>query len=362
MKPSPKTLSHYTRLFGMTTTVVMLFSTAHAADLKGKEAVIWSPGGKYTTALEQAYVKSFEAETGSKITLVEADIDQAVAAASAQVKAGNIQWDGLSSIDAPYMPKLAMDGVLERIDASNIPGLEKLPKAMANDYGVPILNSVVTVSYRDADKVVPLKSVKDFFDPSIKGPRAMSSNAGEAQMVCTLALLSDGVSVDQLSKGLDTARCLKIVDRIKDQVTAYWSNGSQMAQLMIDNNVDYCLCWDGRIIQAAQANPQWKIQYNGGIQFPSYLAYTKGTKNSDVLNAFAEYMLDPKRQAEFTKLVGYSAPNPDSVAYLPDNLKPFVSVTPEAQAVLTSLPNALLETMSRQQVELGKAWQAYVSK
>ncbi|TIQ71813.1 MAG: extracellular solute-binding protein, partial [Mesorhizobium sp.] len=149
--------------------------------------------------------------------------------------------------------------------------------------------------------------------------------------------------------------CLKVVDPIKDQITAYWANGSQMAQLMIDNSVDYCLCWDGRIIQAAQANPQWKIQHNGGIQFPSYLTYTTGTKNADVLDAFAVYMLDPKRQAEFTKLVGYSSPNPDSVAYLPENLKPFISVTPEAQAVLTTLPDALFETMSRQQVELGRA-------
>ncbi|MER8760565.1 hypothetical protein NKH69_34295, partial [Mesorhizobium sp. M0976] len=136
----------------------------------------------------------------------------------------------------------------------------------------------------------------------------------------------------------------------------------QMAQLMIDNSVDYCLCWDGRVIQAAQANPQWKIQYNGGIQDLSYLTYTTGTKKADVLDAFAVYMLDPKRQAEFTKLVGYSGSNPDSVAYLPDNLKPFISVTPEAQAVLTTLTGAMFETMSRQQVELGKAWQAYVSK
>ncbi|MER8760537.1 extracellular solute-binding protein, partial [Mesorhizobium sp. M0976] len=296
------------------------------------------------------------------IRLVEADQDMMIGAVSAQVKAGNVQWDALSGLDAPYMPKLIKDGIIEKIDASKIPGLEKLPKAVRSDYGVPVLNSVVTVSYRDADNIMPLKSVKDFFDPNIKGARTVSSLASEAQFICTLALLSDGVSVNELTKGIDVKRCLKIVDPIKDQITAYWANGSQMAQLMIDNSVDYCLCWDGRVIQAAQANPQWKIQHNGGIQFPGYLTYTTGTKNADVLDAFAVYMLAPKRQAEFTKLIGYSSPNPDSVAYLPDNLKPFISVTPEAQAVLTTPPDALFETMSRQQVELGKAWQAYVSK
>ncbi|RWA78813.1 MAG: extracellular solute-binding protein [Mesorhizobium sp.] len=362
MKSALTVLSHHTSLFGISAALIMMCSVAQAADLKGKEAVVQSPGGKYTTALEEAYIKPFEAETGAKIRLVESSADEAIAAVSAQVKAGKVEWDGMSSVDAPYMPKLIKDGVIEKIDISKIPGLEKLPKAVASDYGVPVLNSVVTVSYRNTDNVAPLKSIKDFFDPNIKGPRAVSSLAGEAQFVCALALLSDGVSVNELTKGIDIKHCLKVVDPIKDQITAYWANGSQMAQLMIDNSVDYCLCWDGRIIQAAQANPQWKIQHNGGIQFPSYLTYTTGTKNADVLDAFAVYMLDPKRQAEFTKLVGYSSPNPESVAYLPENLKPFISVTPEAQAVLTTLPDALFNKMSGQQVELGKAWQAYVAQ
>ncbi|MDK1389791.1 extracellular solute-binding protein [Sinorhizobium sp. 8-89] len=347
---------------GITAAFAFATSAVFSADLKGREAVIWSPGGKYTTALQEAYVKPFEAETGAKIRLVEASMDQAVTAASAQAKSKDIQWDGLSSVDAPYMPRLVSDGVIEVIDASAIPGLSKLPRAAIHGNGVGVINQVVTVSYRSGDNVTPMKSVKDFFDPSIKGARAMGSNAGSASFNCTLALISDGVSVDDLSKGIDVDRCLKIFDRIKDQVTSYWTNGSQMAQLMIDNNVDYCLCWDGRIIQAAQANPEWKIQYNGGIQFFAYFVYTKGTKNADVLNAFVEYMLDPKRQAEFTKQVGYSAPNPEAIDYLPEELKPFLSVTPEAQAVLTTLTDDLLEKMSDQEVELGKAWQAYVAR
>ncbi|WP_292236953.1 extracellular solute-binding protein, partial [Mesorhizobium sp.] len=73
------------------------------------------------------YIKPFEAETGAKIRLVEADQDQMIAGVSAQVKAGNVQWDGLSAVDAPYMPKLIQDGVIEKIDVSKIPGIEKLP-------------------------------------------------------------------------------------------------------------------------------------------------------------------------------------------------------------------------------------------
>lgn len=350
------------RRIGIAAICVGAFSPAHSADLKGREAVLWNPGGKFTSALEKAYITPFEAETGAKIHLVEANIDQAISAASAQSKAGGTNWDGLTAVDSSYMPRLTKEGVIQQIDASNIPALESLPKAALNDYGIPMMGSVATVSYRDANGVASLKSVREFFDPTIKGARAMSSLAGEAQYICALALLSDGVALDELSERIDIDRRLTIVDRIKDQVTDYWASRSQMAQLMVDNSVDYCLCRDGRILQAALANPEWKIQYKGGIQFFGYFVRISGAKNGDIIEALAAYSLDPKRQAEFTKELGYSAPNPQSLAFLPATLKPFLSATPEAQAALTTLPGALFEQMAEQQVELGKAWQAYVSK
>ncbi len=348
-------------LLGIAVAVAMSANAAKAAELEGREAVVWSPGGKYTTALE-LYSKPFEEATGAKIRLIEANIDEALGAASAQAKAGDVEWDGLSSIDAPYIPRLVKEGVIQKVDTSGMTGIDRLPESAVIDYGVAVLNSAVTVSYRSADGVPPLSSVKDFFDPNIKGARAMSANASEGQLICTLALLSEGATVDELVQGIDVDRCLEIVSRIKDQVTAYWTNGSEMAQLQIDEEVDYCLCWDGRIIQAALANPKWHITHDGGIQFFTYFVYTKGTENEDVLDAFVEYMLDPQLQAEFTKLVGYSAPNPDSVDYLPDNLKPFVSVTPEAQSGLITVTDALNDTLASQQQDIGEAWLEFVSQ
>lgn len=348
-------------LVGIAGATTSFFTAAHA-DIKGREAVVWSPGGKYTTALQEIYVEPFEKATGAKIRLVEASVDEAMAAVSVQAKAGKVEWDALSSIDAPYIPRLIEEGVLQKVDASKMAGINKLPKAAVIDHGVAVLNSVVTVSYRSADGVTPLNSVKDFFDPNIKGARTMGSGPSQGPLVCILALASEGVSIEEMIKGIDVDRCLQIVSRVKDQVTAYWSNGSEMAQLQIDEEVDYCLCWDGRIIQAALANPKWKITHNGGIQFFTYFTYTKGTKNEDVLDAFVEYMLDPKLQAEFTKQLGYSAPNPESVAYLPEKLKPFVSVTPEAQGGLITVPDALNVSLASQEVAIGEAWQAFVGQ
>lgn len=336
--------------------------SAQAGNFDGREAVVWSPGGKYATAIREAYADPFEKETGAKIRIVEGNIDEALGTLSAQVKAGKVEWDGLSSVDAPWLPKVIDEGLIQKVDSAQMPRINELPKSSLNEYGVAVLSSAVIASYRDAQGVTPLKSVKDFFDPNIKGARSMASLAAEAPLICILALSSDGVSFDELIKGIDVERCLKIVGRIKDQVTVYWSTGSAMAQQQVDEEVDYCLCWDGRSIQAALANPKWHIAYKDGIQFYTYFVYAKGTKNADVLDSFVAYMLEPKLQAKFTEQVGYMASNPGALEYLPDKLKPLVSATPEAQAGLITVPQDLNLTVGKQQAAIGEAWLAFISK
>ncbi|WP_422368617.1 ABC transporter substrate-binding protein [Pelagibius sp.] len=345
------------------TAAVMLSTTAAAAgDLSGREVVMWSPGGKYAEALRTAYIEPFEEATGAKVRLVEAGLDEAAAATKAQLNAGKLEWDAWSGLDAPLLPRFIKEGLFQEVDASKIAGAEKLPDDAVHPFGVAVLNSAVTVSYRDVDGVTPLTSVKDFFDPSIKGPRAAGGTAGDAPLMCILALAADSVTMEEMTNGLDLDRCGRIWDGIKDQVTSWWTTGSEMAQWQIDEEVDYCMCWDGRIIQAALANPKWRVQHNGGIQFFTYLAYLKGTQNEDVLNAFASYMLDARQQAEFTRIVGYSAPNPESVGYLPAAYKSLISVTPEAQEGLLTVPDALNEALSGQSEKIGEWWLEYISQ
>ena len=336
-------------------------TSVFAQDFSGREAVVWSPGGAYTTAL-QNYVDAFEAATGGSITLVEASQEAAMAAAAAQVGAGSIEWDGLSSIDEYLMQRLIDGGTIQPIESGQIPGVDQLPDAAVVEHGIAVLNSVVAVSYRDAEGVPALASVADFFNPEIEGARTLSSAPSQAPLICILALSSAGVPVEEFEAGIDVDRCLEIVAGIRDQITAYWETGSQMAQLQIDEEVDYCLCWDGRVIQAAQANPAWNLVYDGGVQMFTYFVVVNGTENEDMMNAFIGHMMDPQLQASFTELVGYSAPLPASVDFLPDSLKPFVSVSDEAQAVLRSLSPAVHATIDRQSVEIGEAWTAFLSQ
>jgi putative spermidine/putrescine transport system substrate-binding protein len=334
--------------------------TSAGTQLAGRQVVIWSAGGALAEAMKSIYFQPFEEATGAKVKVIESGYDQALALAAAQVKAGNPEWDALAMVDAPAVPRLVDEGIIQKIDLSAIPSADALAKGAATEFGIAAFSAAVTVSYRKADGVTPMTSVADFFDPDIKAPRAAGGTAEDAQVMCVLALLADGVPAKDLAP-LDIDRCLAVWDRIKDQVTVWWTSGSEMAQAMIDNQVDYCLCFDGRIVQAAKTNPSWTLTHQGGVQFFSYITYINGTKNADVLNALIDFMSDPKRQAAYTEKAGYSAPNPQAIQYLPDQLKAFLSVTPEAQGKLTVVPEDVEKALAKQQQELGRKWMQWLS-
>ncbi len=340
--------------------VAGIVSTYAGAQFAGRQVVIWSAGGALAEAMKSVYFEPFEQATGAKVKVIESGYDQALALAAAQVKAGNPEWDALAMVDSPAVPRLVEEGIIQKIDLSAIPSADSLAKGAATDFGIAAFSAAVTVSFRKADGVTPMTSVADFFNPEIKAPRAAGGTAEDAQVMCVLALLADGVPAKDLAP-LDVERCLSIWNRIKDQVTVWWTSGSEMAQAMIDNQVDYCLCFDGRIVQAAKANPSWTLTYQGGIQFFSYITYIKGTKNADVLNALVDFMSDPQRQAAYTEKAGYSAPNPAAIQYLPEQLKAFLSVTPEAQAKLTVVPGDVEKALAKQQTEIGRKWMQWLS-
>lgn len=352
----------FNHLLGATVAIAISASAANAAEnLKGREIVLWVAGGALTNAEKELYAEPFERATGAKVRLIEVPYDEMLAVVAAQVKSGNVVWDGLTSIDGPLIPKLVSEGIIQKINAKEIPGIDVLPDSAVSDYGIGTLNAAVVASYRQVKGVTPLKSVKDFFDPSIKGPRSAGGTAGDASVMCVLALLADGEDIDKMAP-LDIKRCLEIWGRIKGQVVNWWQSGAEMAQVQIDEEVDYCLCFDGRVIQAWKANPKWAMTHEGGVQFFSYFVYVNGTKNSDVLNAYVSHALDPKAQAEYTKIAGYSAPNPESAKYLPDDLKPFLSVSPKAQAGLTSIPDTINNALVDQQDAIGEAWLGFISQ
>lgn len=332
---------------------------AAAQDFSGREVAIYFSGGAITEGAKESFVKPFEEQTKAKIKIVEAPYDQMIAFVSAQAAAGTAEWDAVWNVDDIWLPKYAAEDALLPIEYDKIPGSKNLPESTKNKLGIAISNGAVAVSYRKSG--TKLNSAADFFDPNIKGARAAAGTASDAPYMCALALLADGVKPDELVP-LDVDRCLKVWSGIKDQVTSWWSSGAEMTQLHLDGEIEFCACFSGRIINAALADPDWTLTYNGAVPVQSYFTILRHSKNADVLNAFIESWLDAKREAAYTQVVGYSTPNPEAVNYLPDNLKAFSVVLPENQKALAQLPPNFLVALSEQGTAIGEAWLKFISK
>ena len=94
----------------LTTAAIALASAAQAQD---KQVNLLSWGGAYGNSHVQAYVKPFEAKTGIKVSV--ADADNPATPIKGQVEAGNVTAD-VASVEYADAVRLCDEGLLEEID------------------------------------------------------------------------------------------------------------------------------------------------------------------------------------------------------------------------------------------------------
>ena len=335
---------------------------AGAQKFAGKTLVIQTWGGRLAEAEKAAFYAPFEAETGAKVKLVES-AGESAAQLKAQVTSGNIEWDLISGWNEADMRRFANEGLLEKIDLSKVPGVKNLAAGTYFDYGVADEIDAVVAAYSTKEGVKPLTSFKDYFDvQNFPGPRAAPGpDWGGESIFLMVALLADGAPRDKLFP-LDVDRALKVWDRVKPTVEVWYNSGNQMAQSLIDDRVKYCFCWDGRTQQARRTNANWSYVFDGGETHNSFFGIVKGSKNMDMALAFIDFTTHPQRQAIFVEMIGYSAPNPQALNYLPDTLKPYLSTLPENRSKLLFLTPEENETVAKEAASYTKRWLAWLGK
>ena len=330
-------------------------------DLSGRTITVTSSGGELAVAERTAYWEPFEELTGASIEVVEVDYSTLPTNLLAQVDAGDVEWDLISGLAPSDAIRLGEKGALQSLPLDDIPGLADLAEGTYFAYGVANEVDAWYTTYSLRDGVEPLTGAADFFDPSIVGPRSAAGSSAVANINCAIALVADGVAPEDIAP-IDVPRCLSVWDRIKDQVTVWWGSGSEMAQTLIDDSVDYCICLDGRTLQAMKTNPEWGFSHRGAEIVLSYLSVAKDSPNLDIALELIDFTTKAEQQAKFVELLGYSGPNPNAVDFLPDELKPFLSTTPENRDVTfqpTPEQDAILADNAD---DVARAWDEWISQ
>ena len=106
-----------------------------------------------------------------------------------------------------------------------------------------------------------------------------------------------------------------LVNEIKKDVAVWWKAGAQPPQLLKDNEVQYAICWSGRVV----GDPAFGLTFNGGKADLSFIAVVKGSSAENKAAAWKLFheMSLPENQAKAAEVISYTGPSPNLDPLLP---------------------------------------------
>lgn len=283
-----------------------------AASAQAKELNVVSWGGAYSKSQVEAYNKPFEAKTGIKVNMI--DADNPATPLKAQAEAGNVTGD-VFDIELSNAIQLCDEGLLMELKPEDFPaapdGTPAAEDFVENSFpGCAVANIVWgTVIAYDKTKFPdnPPMAAKDFFDTAkFPGKRGLPKSP---KRTLYLALIADGVPADQVYATLDTPegvdRAFKKLDTIKDDVV-WWEAGAQPVQLLADGEVVMTTAYNGRIFDAMIAEKKpFQIIWDGQLMDYDLFAIPKGAPNPEAALDYVKFATDTQRLADQAKWISY---------------------------------------------------------
>lgn len=267
------------------------------------EVTVVSYGGAFQEAQRKAFFEPFERETGIKVR--EVVWDGEYAKLRKMVEAGQVSWDLVTAAEASIVARGAADGILERIDFTEMDTAAFYPGVISEiSVGFCYFSTVMAYDKRAfSDSTSRPKTWGEFWDTAkYPGKRALRR---DPRTTLEFALLADGVSIDKLYP-LDLERAFRSLDRIRPHIAVWWQTGSQPAQLLADREVGLSSAFNGRIWAAASRDGvPLDVQWEGGALDMDTWIIPKGAKRREAAMALIRFSARPEAQRELTKYINY---------------------------------------------------------
>lgn len=255
-----------------------------------KRLVLRDPGGPLSEAMAEAFYRPFKEATGIEIVVA---TSQAMPTAFIRqmIESRANTWD-MAHVSRDVHDALAEMNYLEplNVDAA----VAQLPPQFKTRFyaGVDVVGS--TFAYRTDGGTRAPQNWRDFWDVrGFPGRRALRRNVLET---LEFALLADGVAPRSLYP-LDVDRAFRSLDRIKKDISVWWTGGAQTAQLLKSGEVQYCSVWNGRAQAAIDEGAPVAINWNQFLYASEGWIIPKGSTKADMCREFIRFTMDPKRLA-----------------------------------------------------------------
>ncbi|MFB2593434.1 ABC transporter substrate-binding protein [Paracoccus sp. p4-l81] len=323
-----------------------------AAQAEGTVNVL-SWGGAYGKSHLEAYAKPFEAKSGTRVVM--SDADNPATPIKAQVEAGNVSID-VASVEYADAVRLCDDGLLEAIDPAILEAGADATAA-ADDFiegavsecfvASDVFSTVLAYDKSKFPDGAPTK-LADFFDQQkFPGKRAMRKGA---KVNLEMALMADGVAPGDVYAMLDTPegldRAFAKLDTIKKDVV-WWEAGAQPPQLLADGEVTMAIAYNGRIFNAAVTEGKaFDIVWDGQVYELEGWVIPKGAPNLDNAKAFVGFATGSEPLARAAEWISYGPPRKSSAAlvgvFQPDGK---TEMTPHLPTSPANMTNALASNL-----------------
>jgi len=277
---------------------VGLSTTAMAADT----LTLAGLGGKVQEDLTATLFRPAAEKVGVELR---GESHDGLAAVRVQVQSGSPGWD-VAHLGAEDCAIGAAEGLFEPIDYSvvNADGIPE--RARGKDWVGTNTYSVVLAWRTDKYGDNPPRDWKDFWDvEKFPGRRSMSVYPQE---MMEIALLGDGVPLDQVYP-IDTKRSLAAIEKIKPNISVWWTSGAQSAQLLKDGEVDMEAIWGSRIAGVIADGAPVKFTYQDGVIGFGCVAILKGSKHVAEAQKLVANIVSPEIQARIPTMMGYYGPS-----------------------------------------------------
>lgn len=316
-------------------TLAALLGTTAALALRGapalaqpKQIVLANWGGDATAAYEAAYGKPFAEETG--IALLQDGAGPTEGAIAAQVQSGKPAWD-VVDVDAFSAQTLGKQGLMIPIDY-NVVDKTKVREGFTWEFAVGSYMFSYILAWDATRYDTPPTSMADFFDlEKFPGKRTMykwGTGMWEA------ALLADGVPMDQLYP-LDIERAHAKIAAIKPEVVAFWGNGTESQQLLMEGEAGMALIWSTRARLIEQdTGGDITFTWNQGMISPGALGVlANNPAGPEVAMQFIASAQDPAKQKVMFDMLNQAGANPATDALIPEDERRYNAMDPENAAV-----------------------------
>ncbi|GAA3882465.1 ABC transporter substrate-binding protein [Gibbsiella dentisursi] len=305
--------------------------------------VVADYGGSVAPALRKAFYDPFEKETGIHVTNVAHESD-AVTQFKLAVDSGSHIWD-IALVTPDNVLRLTEGkNYIEPLEIDAADGKDILPGMLtANWFGFSVWAAIM--AYR-TDKFAQNgpQNWRDYWDVAkFPGRRGMYRSPS-----CTFeaALLADGVAPADLYP-IDIDRAMKSLDKIRDHINVWWSDGAQNTQLLQSGEVDLSDTWNARALAAIHSGAPVSIVWQGTYSVDGW-AIVKGTSKLKQAQQFVRFCMRPDRQAEYSALTSNG----------PSNSKALSMMDPAAAQQLATHPKNLQGLVRQDDAWWGKNYDA----